>query len=111
MEEKNLIERLYEVIKERKTDPFEGSYTCYLFEKGIDKILKKVGEETTEVIIGCKNNDKEETLQEICDLTYHILVMMVEMGIEPKEVIDELEKRRQKICNKKPERKTTHGIH
>lgn len=111
MDEKKLIENLYEVIKERKANPFEGSYTCYLFEKGIDKILKKVGEETAEVIIGCKNNDKDETLQEICDLVYHILVMMVEMEIKPEDVISELEKRRQKICNKKPERKTTQGIH
>ena len=111
MEDKNLIERLYEVIEERKKDPFEGSYTCYLFEKGLDKILKKVGEESAEVIIGAKNNDREETIEEICDLTYHVLVLMVEMGIEPNEIAEVLEKRRLKICNKKPERKTTLGIH
>jgi len=111
MDEKSLIERLYEVIEERKKDPFEGSYTCYLFEKGMDKILKKIGEESAEVIIGAKNNDKAETIEEICDLAYHVLVLMVEMGIDPKEITEVLEKRRLKICNKKPERKTNQGIH
>jgi len=111
MDENSIIERLYEIIKERKSEPMEGSYTSYLFEKGLDKILKKVGEESAEVIIGSKNNDNVETLNEICDLTYHVLVLMVELRIEPKDIIEELEKRRLKICNKKAERTGTIGIH
>ena len=111
MDDKNIIERLYEIVKERKSDPIEGSYTSYLFEKGIDKILKKVGEESAEVIIGSKNNDKEETIKEISDLAYHIMVLMAEMGIEPKAIAEELEERRLKICNKKAEHKGTVGIH
>lgn len=107
MDEKNVIESLYEVIGERKQVPSEGSYTCYLFDKGMDKILKKIGEESAEVIIGAKNGDKEETIEEICDLAYHVLVLMAQMGIEPEEVAAVLEERRQKISNKKPERDTT----
>lgn len=84
--------KLYELIKGRKTDPQEGSYTTYLFNKGLDKILKKVGEECTEVIIGAKNG-KEETVFEIADLLYHTFVLMVEKGITVEEVIDELAKR------------------
>ena len=71
----------------------EGSYTTYLFEKGIDKILKKVGEESTEVIIASKGNDKKETVYEIADLTYHVMVMMVEMGISLGDVRKELASR------------------
>ena len=74
---------LYELVKGRKTNPQEGSYTTYLFQKGIDKILKKVGEECTEVIIGAKNASKEEAVFEIADLTYHLMVLMAEMGITP----------------------------
>ena len=77
----------------RKVEKKEGSYTTYLFEKGIDKILKKVGEECTEVIIGAKGGDKEETVYEIADLLYHITVMMIEMGISLEEVTAELAKR------------------
>lgn len=84
--------KLYELIKVRKTDPQEGSYTTYLFNKGLDKILKKVGEECTEVIIGAKNG-KEETVFEIADLLYHTFVLMVEKEITVEEVIDELAKR------------------
>lgn len=84
--------KLYELIKGRKTDPQEGSYTTYLFNKGLDKILKKVGEECTEVIIGAKNG-KEETVFEIADLLYHTFVLMVEKEITVEEVIDELAKR------------------
>lgn len=86
-------EALYEMIKGRKTDPKEGSYTTYLFDKGMDKILKKVGEESTEVIIAGAKNDKEETIYEIADLAYHIMVMMVEQGIDLKDVTTELSKR------------------
>ena len=83
---------LYELIKGRKDSPKQGSYTNYLFEKGIDKILKKVGEECTEVIIGAKNG-KEEAVFEIADLTYHVMVLMVEQGISLEDVLDELAKR------------------
>lgn len=86
-------EGLYEMIKGRKTQPKEGSYTTYLFDKGMDKILKKVGEESTEVIIAGAKQDKEETIYEIADLAYHIMVMMVEQGIELKDVTAELAKR------------------
>jgi phosphoribosyl-ATP pyrophosphohydrolase/phosphoribosyl-AMP cyclohydrolase len=86
-------EALYEMIKGRKTEPKEGSYTTYLFDKGMDKILKKVGEESTEVIIAGAKNDKEETIYEIADLAYHIMVMMVEQGIDLKDVTTELSKR------------------
>lgn len=84
---------LYELILGRKTSPKEGSYTTYLFDKGIDKILKKVGEESTEVIIAAKSGDKRETVYETADLCYHILVMLAEMGITPDEVKDELASR------------------
>jgi len=87
------IDGLYELLSGRKTDKPQGSYTTYLFEQGIDKILKKVGEECTEVIVAGKGGDKEETIFEIADLTYHVMVLMVEMGIEPKNVIAELAKR------------------
>lgn len=86
-------EGLYEMIRGRKTQPKEGSYTTYLFDKGMDKILKKVGEESTEVIIAGAKQDKEETIFEIADLAYHIIVMMVEQGIEMKDVTAELAKR------------------
>ena len=86
-------EALFEMIKGRKTEKKEGSYTTYLFEKGIDKILKKVGEECTEVIIASKDNDKKETIYEIADLYYHVMVMMVQMGIEVDDVIKELASR------------------
>ena len=84
---------LYEMLIDRKVNKKEGSYTTYLFEKGIDKILKKVGEECTEVIIGAKGGDKAETVFEIADLLYHITVMMIEMGISVDDVTKELAKR------------------
>ena len=86
-------EGLYDMLVGRKINKKEGSYTTYLFEKGIDKILKKVGEECTEVIIGAKGGDKAETVYEIADLIYHITVMMIEMGISLDEVTAELAKR------------------
>lgn len=86
-------EGLYDMLVGRKINKKEGSYTTYLFEKGIDKILKKVGEECTEVIIGAKGGDKAETVYEIADLIYHITVMMIEMGISIDEVTSELAKR------------------
>lgn len=84
---------LYDMIEGRKENPKEGSYTSYLFEKGIDKILKKVGEENTEVIIAAAKEEKEETIYEIADLAYHVMVMMVQQGIQLKDVTAELSKR------------------
>ena len=83
---------LMELIKGRKSEPVEGSYTSYLFEKGLDKILKKVGEESTEVVIAAKN-DKKEAVYEISDLVYHLMVLMAEMGIDIKDIIKELASR------------------
>ena len=87
------LDVLYEMLAERKEKMPEGSYTTYLFSKGIDKILKKVGEESTEVIIGAKSGDKAETIYEIADLTYHVMVLMNEMGISLEEVRKELASR------------------
>ena len=84
---------LYELLEGRKKDRPEGSYTTYLFDKGIDKILKKVGEECTEVIIAGKADDKKETVYEIADLAYHVMVLMVEMGISVEDVHRELASR------------------
>lgn len=86
-------EALYRLIEGRKTTPKEGSYTTYLFEKGLDKILKKVGEECTEVIIAAAKQDKEETVYEIADLAYHVMVLMVQAGITVEDLTRELEKR------------------
>ena len=79
-----------ELIVDRKLHPKEGSYTTYLFEKGLDKILKKVGEESTEVIIAGKAEDKKETVYEIADLCYHVMVLMLELGISLEDVRREL---------------------
>ena len=87
------ISSLYEVVMDRKANPQEGSYTCYLFEKGLDKILKKVGEECTEVIIAAKADDKKETVYEISDLVYHLMVLMIEMGISLEDIHKELASR------------------
>ena len=86
-------EGLYKLIAGRKTEPKEGSYTTYLFDKGLDKILKKVGEECTEVIIAGKAEDKEETIYEIADLCYHVMVLMVQSGITLEDVTRELSRR------------------
>ena len=88
------LDLLYEVISDRKKSPKEGSYTTYLFDKGFDKFLKKVGEESAEVIIAAKNPDKTELVSEISDLLYHLTVLMVEEGIDFSQVDKELEKRR-----------------
>lgn len=87
------IQGLEGLLKSRKENPPAGSYTSYLFEKGIDKILKKVGEESTEVIIAAKADDKRETIYEVADLAYHVMVMMVEMGISTEDIIKELSSR------------------
>ena len=97
----DVMKGLYEVALDRKENPQEGSYTCYLFEKGLDKILKKCGEECSEVLIAAKNGDNAETAGEICDLLYHLIVMMADQGISMEEVEAILEQRRQKIGNLK----------
>lgn len=87
------MDALMELIRGRKTNPQEGSYTTYLFRKGLDKILKKIGEESTEVIIAAKDNDPKETIYEISDLVYHVMVMMIEQGISLEDIRWELASR------------------
>lgn len=87
------LDSLYALICDRRQNPKEGSYTTYLFDKGLDKILKKVGEEATEVIIAGKAQDKKETIYEIADLAYHLLVLVAQAGITPAEILSELESR------------------
>lgn len=89
-----LLDVLYHLIQTRKADPVEGSYTSYLFREGIDKILKKVGEENTEVLIAAKDRDEKEFVAESADLLYHLLVLMAELEVEPGKVWAELSKRR-----------------
>lgn len=91
--EKFKLESLYELLVDRKHTLPEGSYTTYLFQKGLDKILKKVGEESTEVIIGAKSNDPAETIYEIADLAYHVMVLMAQMGITVEDIRAELASR------------------
>ena len=93
MDEQFSYEGLYRLLEERRAKRPEGSYTTYLFEKGLDKILKKVGEECTEVIIAGEKEDKAETIYEISDLAYHVLVLMVQAGITVEDITRELEKR------------------
>ena len=95
------LKHLYDTILSRKGEQREGSYTCYLFEKGADKILKKCGEECSEVIIAAKNGDNHETVLEISDLLYHLMVLMVNEGILLDDVEQELEKRSEKTGNLK----------
>lgn len=97
-------EGLYELIKGRKENPKEGSYTTYLFDKGLEKILKKVGEETSEVIIGAMKKSKEETIYEIADLVYHVMVLMAEMGISLNDIRAELASRH--VIDKKTKQET-----
>ncbi|MGX8834127.1 phosphoribosyl-ATP diphosphatase [Amedibacillus sp. YH-ame6] len=99
------LDVLYETILDRKINGEEGSYTSYLFEKGLDKILKKVGEECTEVVIASLTQTKEDQVNEIGDLLYHLTVLMVEKGITLEDVNAELEKRSNKTHNLKAERK------
>ncbi|MFD3155321.1 bifunctional phosphoribosyl-AMP cyclohydrolase/phosphoribosyl-ATP diphosphatase HisIE [Haloimpatiens sp. FM7330] len=94
--EKHILKKLYTLIQDRKDNPKEGSYTNYLFEKGLDKILKKVGEESSEVIIGAKNKNKDEMIYEISDLIYHLLVLMVNEKVSIEEIKKEL-LRREKV--------------
>lgn len=89
-----ILKEVYNIVEDRKANPKEGSYTNYLFEKGIDKILKKVGEEAAEVIIAAKNNSKEEIRYEVADLFYHIIVMLSDRGMTLEDIYGELGKRR-----------------
>ena len=95
------FEHLYETIIARRDNPQEGSYTCYLFDKGQDKVLKKLGEECAEAIIAAKNNDKQELVNELCDLAFHAAVLMAQMEIQPEEIEAELSARAQKAGNLK----------
>ena len=97
----SILKKLYEVVLDRKTNPQEGSYTCYLFDKGLDKILKKVGEECAETIIAAKNDVPADTVGEIADLIYHLLVMMAAKDIPLSGVLAELDRRARKIGNLK----------
>lgn len=92
----SVMQELYNVVVDRKNNPKEGSYTNYLFDKGLDKILKKVGEETAEVIIAAKNRSKDEIRYETADLLYHLVVLMVESGMNFEGIFDELKDRRGK---------------
>jgi phosphoribosyl-AMP cyclohydrolase / phosphoribosyl-ATP pyrophosphohydrolase len=95
---KHVTDELDAIIRTRKQNPKEGSYTSYLFDKGLDKILKKVGEETAEVIIAAKNRSTSELVYEISDLVYHTLVLMAESGVSPDDIRRELDKRKEKTA-------------
>ncbi len=97
----SVLNDLYGVVMSRKTEPQEGSYTCYLFEKGTDKICKKVGEEAAETIIAAKNGDNNELKNEIADLLYHVCVLAADRGLDITEVEDVLRERSNKIGNLK----------
>ncbi len=101
MNENDILTALYQTVVNRRDNPQEGSYTCYLLDKGIDKILKKVGEECSETIIAAKNGDNSETVYEIADLIYHLTVMMVSQNIPLEDVLAELDKRSEKTGNLK----------
>lgn len=96
-----VLNDLYQVILDRKQNPAEGSYTCYLFDKGLNKILKKVGEECAETIIAAKEENQQELTGEICDLVYHLLVMAAEKGLSLEDILAELDQRAKKIGNLK----------
>ncbi|HIY20922.1 MAG TPA: phosphoribosyl-ATP diphosphatase [Candidatus Flavonifractor merdigallinarum] len=103
------LAKLYGVVQDRKANPQEGSYTCYLFDKGLDKILKKVGEECAETIIAAKNGVQADTVGEISDLLYHLTVLMVEQNIPLEAVMEELDHRSQKIGNLKQFHQSDHN--
>lgn len=96
-----IIDDLYEMINDRKENPKEGSYTNYLLNEGLDKICKKVGEEATETVIAAKNQDKEELIGEICDLVYHVEMLMFNKGVKPNDIRRKLTQRHKIENNKK----------
>ena len=104
-----VLTRLYQVVLGRKAEPQEGSYTCYLFDKGLDKILKKVGEECAETIIAAKNGVQAETVGEISDLIYHLMVLLAAQDIPLSAVLEELEQRSRKIGNLKQMKVVDHN--
>lgn len=104
MANQQTLEELYAIIEGRKETPKEGSYTNYLFDKGLDKILKKVGEEATEVVIAAKNEDPRELVYETADVLYHLLVLLVEKGVSYESILEELASR-EGIISKTQERK------
>ena len=95
------FKEMYDVIVDRRANPQEGSYTCYLFDKGLDKILKKCGEECTEMVIAAKNSDNEELANEINDLFYHVAVLMAECGLTVEDIDEIMSERAKKIGNLK----------
>lgn len=97
----DMLRELYATVESRRAEKQEGSYTCYLFEKGLDKILKKCGEECSEVLIAAKNGKQEDTVGELSDLLYHLMVLMVNEGIPLEAVEEELARRHQKTGNLK----------
>ena len=97
----DMLKELYATVESRRAEKQEGSYTCYLFEKGLDKILKKCGEECSEVLIAAKNGKQEDTVGELSDLLYHLTVLMVNEGIPLEAVEEELARRHQKTGNLK----------
>lgn len=106
----DVYERVFETILDRKQNPEEGSYTTYLFNKGLEKILKKVGEESTEVIIASCKKDKEEVINEYGDLIYHLMVLMAELGISLEDINEVMEERDKKTHNLKAERKPIENL-
>lgn len=100
------LQNLYQVVMDRKTNPQEGSYTCYLFDQGLDKICKKVGEESSETIIAAKNGVQADTIGEISDLIYHLMVLMAQQDIPLEAVLAELDRRSAKIGNLKQMKQT-----
>ena len=103
------LKNLYMAIAKRKQVSMEGSYTCYLFEQGLNKILKKCGEECSEVLIAAKDDDLLQTKNEICDLLYHLIVLMVNQGISLEEIYTILEERSKKIGNLKVFHESDHN--
>lgn len=106
----NELANLYQTIKDRKELPEEGSYTSYLFNKGLEKILKKVGEESCEVVIAAMKDNQGEQINEVCDLLYHVMVLLVELDIPFEEVEAELKQRSAKTHNLKAERKPIENL-
>lgn len=107
--DQNSLQSLYQVVLDRKENPIEGSYTCYLFSQGLDKILKKCGEECAETIIAAKNGVQADTENEICDLLYHLIVLMVQQHIPLEHIFSILKDRSQKIGNLKKPHQSDHN--
>ena len=107
--DQNSLQSLYQVVLDRKENPIEGSYTCYLFSQGLDKILKKCGEECAETIIAAKNGVQADTENEICDLLYHLIVLIVQQHIPLEHIFSILKERSQKIGNLKKPHQSDHN--